>query len=363
MRGRRRGARAVHPHRGLLYVLFAAVLALTGCTGGDQDRSGAQRTPGPTDGVTGAAAGSYDRIPDIVDRAKPSVVTIRTGNGVGSGVIYRSNGVIVTNAHVVARGQQARSYVDEVTVVFATGKRTTGRVVGTDYRTDLAVIRVDRSGLRAAEFQTDLPEVGQLAVAIGSPLGFTESVTAGIISGVNRTFPIERTQRPLVNLIQTDAAISPGSSGGALVNEDGEVVGISELYVPPERGAESLGFAIPSATVTDVVNQLLETGDVQHAFFGAEVAPVTPRVADQLGLEQASGVLVREVTSGSGAAQAGIQGGDVIVAVDGNDVGTIEQFLAMLRRHQPGDTITVTLAREGERQQVDVTLSDRPEAS
>lgn len=352
----------MHLHRGFVYFLVAMLL-LGGCTGGGQEGPGAQRTPGATQGTTAPGTGPFDRIPDIVDRVKPSVVTIRTEGGVGSGVVYRSNGVIVTNAHVVARGQQARSYVDEVTVVFATGKRTTGRVVGTDYRTDLAVIRVDRSGLRAAEFRTNLPEVGQLAVAIGSPLGFTESVTAGIISGVNRTFPVERTQRPLVNLIQTDAPISPGSSGGALVNRNGEVIGINELYVPPERGAQSLGFAIPSATVTDVVNQLLETGDVQHAFFGAQVGPVTPRIADQLGLDQASGVLVRDVTSGSGAAQAGVQGGDVIVAVDGNDIRTIEQFLSTLRRHQPGDTVTVTLIRDGQRQQVDVTLSDRPEGS
>lgn len=354
-------ASTVRRGRAFLCVLFVAAL-LGGCTGGGQDGAGAQRTPGAT-GTATAPAGGLDGIPQVVNRVKPSVVTIRTGNGVGSGVVYRSNGVIVTNAHVVARGEQTRSYVDEVTVVFATGERATGRVTGTDYRTDLAVVRVDRTGLRAAEFQTGLPEVGQLAVAIGSPLGFTESVTAGIISGVNRTFPVEQTQRPLVNLIQTDAAISPGSSGGALVNGNGQVVGISELYVPPERGAESLGFAIPSATVTDVVDQLLETGDVQHAFFGAEVSPVTPSAADQLGLDQASGLLVRDVTSGSGAAEAGIQGGDVIRAVDGNAMGTVEKFLAMLRRHEPGDTITVTFVRDGERRQVDVTLSDRPEGN
>lgn len=346
--------------RRLVPAFLVTALALTGCTGTGGAPS-AQSTASPEENGNPSGS-SFDRIPDIVDRVKPSVVTIRTPTGgVGSGVVYRSNGVIVTNQHVVAAQQGARQVVDRVSVVFATGKEARGRVVGADYRTDLAVIKVNRSGLRAAEFQTKLPEVGELAVAIGTPLRLTESVTAGIVSGLNRNLQAGGPQgRPLINLIQTDAPISPGSSGGALVNEDAEVVGINELYIPPEQGAVSIGFAIPSATVVDVADQILRTGEARHAFFGAQVAPVTPYVAEQLGLEQASGVLVRTVVEGSGAARAGIRPGDVIVAVGGRRITTVSGFLAALRRNDPGDTVTVTIVRGGERMQVDVTLTDRP---
>ena len=342
----------------LVLILLAGVLVLTGCTGGNGG-TGAQPTSGAGEGDESSIS-SFDRIPDIVNEIKPSVVTIKTRKGLGSGVVYSSDGVIVTNQHVVARGKGRQAPVfQQVTVVFTTGKKATGRVIGADYRTDLAVIKVDRKGLRAAEFQTDLPEVGELAVAVGSPLGLTESVTAGIVSGLNRSLPSKKTQRPLINLIQTDAPISPGSSGGALVNEDGEVIGINELYIPPEQGAVAIGFAIPSATVVNVVEQILNQGEVQHAFFGIDPGKVTPFIAKRLGLDQARGVLVQDVVPGSGAAAAGIQPGSVIVAVDGQKVRTVQKFLAVLRKHAPGDTVTVTLIRDGQKMQVKVELTSR----
>lgn len=347
--------------RKLVPALLAALLVVAGCTGSGGGQGGQPGGGGNNEGDQAGAA-SFDRIPDVVNQVKPSVVTVKTPNGgTGSGVIYRSNGVIVTNQHVVARGKDPEApEFNEVTVVFATGRQATGRVIGADYRTDLAVIKVDRNGLRAAKFQTNLPQVGELAVAIGSPLGLSESVTAGIISGLNRSVPGAQTQRPLINLIQTDAPISPGSSGGALVNEDGEVVGINELYIPPETGAVSIGFAIPSATVVNVTKQILNNGEVQHAFFGVGVTKVTPYIAEQLGLQQARGLLVREVFEGSGAAEAGIRSGDVIVAFGGDKVTSVQEFQAKLRKRQPGDTVTVTMIRDGQQQQVKVTLSDRP---
>lgn len=345
-------------------LVLVSALALAGCTaspgGGSGQPTGEANANG--NGASGSAASSFARIPSVVDQVKPSVVTIRTPGGQGSGVVYKSNGVIITNQHVVARGQGPQAEIfDRVAVVFATGKQAPGRVVGADYRTDLAVIKVDRGGLRAAEFQKELPDVGELAIAVGTPLKLNESVTAGIISGLNRRLPPElsQTQRPLVNLIQTDAPISPGSSGGALVNGEGEVVGINELYIPPEAGAVSIGFAIPSATVVDVAQQILRTGDVEHAFLGVLPAKVTPPIAEQLGLEDASGVLVRRVVDGTGAARAGIQPGDVIVGLGDATIRSVQDLYAELRQHDPGDSVPVTVIRGGERTQVNVTLTNR----
>lgn len=269
------GATAVRTRSWRVLVLVVTVVAfiVAGCTGSSnaaKPSASAAKSKGASGGssLQGAA---FDRIPGIVDKVQPSVVTVRTRKGLGSGVIYRSSGVIVTNRHVVARSEQENAPVfHKVVVVFATGKKTTGRVVGSDYRTDLAVVKIRKTGLNSVPFQTHLPEVGALAVAMGSPLGFNDSVTAGIISGLNRSFPVSDTKRPLVNLIQTDAPISPGNSGGALVNENAQVIGITELYLPPGKtGAVSIGFVIPSSTVVDVVDQILKTGHVKHATLGS----------------------------------------------------------------------------------------------
>jgi S1-C subfamily serine protease len=179
-----------------------------------------------------------------------------TGQGVGSGVIYRSDGIILTNHHVVADASR-------IEVALADGSRVPGHVTATDPDTDLAVIHVDRKGLPAAEFDRALPQVGELAVVLGSPLGFEKTVTAGIVSGLHRSIPGSASEtRALVDLIQTDAAISPGNSGGAVVDASGQVLGISVAYVSPQQGAVSVGFAIPAATVTRVANELLAHGRV-----------------------------------------------------------------------------------------------------
>jgi S1-C subfamily serine protease len=306
----------------------------------------------------GAQAATGD-IPQVVRRVEPSVVTVAHDQGTGSGVVWSKDGVVVTNNHVVRAEDQV---VPRVVVAFFDGRRVPGTVRATDPSTDLATVQVDRSDLKPATFQRALPQVGELAIAVGSPLGFENTVTAGIISGLHREIPgsAEQGIRSLVDLVQTDAPISPGNSGGALLNGRGEVVGISDAYIPPQQGAVSIGFAIPAATVVDVVGELLRNGRATHAYLGIEPAPVTQDVAAQLGLDQATGVLVMEVGGGTPAARAGLRPGDVIVRLDGKPVDTVEDLFAELRRHRPGDRVTLTVVRDGREQQLTVTLADNP---
>lgn len=347
--------------RALAAVVVAVVLALTGCTGPDepvQDNgtavSSATAAPGGNDGNPGGPPAAAD-IPQIIDDVQPSVVTIfLERGGLGSGVIYSEDGLIITNEHVV-RG------AEEVQVAFADGQRVTGTVVATDVVTDLALVQADRTGLPPAEFQTELPEVGELAVVIGSPLGFENTATAGIISGLHREIPGSATNSAsLVDLVQTDAAISPGNSGGALVNSRGQVVGISEAYIPPQAGAVSLGFAIPAGTAVEVVEELLEDGSAEHAFLGLAPRTVTPQIAQQLGVSAEQGVVVLAVENGGPADEAGIRAGDILVSLDGEPLASAEQLLAALRAFNPGETVTAELIREGENSDVDIVLGERP---
>jgi S1-C subfamily serine protease len=338
--------------------LTVAIMAIAcGCTaeqgGGTPAGTATPATPPTTDSTTANEVGPpatgdlFARIPDIVQRVEPSVVTIFTAGGVGSGVVYDDKGSIVTNAHVVGDATQ-------VQVGLASGARIPGRVLAADTVTDLAVADVERDGLRPAEFEPTLPRLGELVLAIGSPLGFENSVSAGIVSGVGREIPLAES-RALVDLIQTDAAISPGNSGGALVNAGGKVVGINEAYIPPQEGAVSLGFAIPAATAVDVARQLLESGEAVHPFIGISPGRLTPEIAQALGLGTAEGVLVREVVPNSPAAAAGLRPGDVITSVQGPVVRTVEDFFGELRKVEPGDKVTLTVQRDGQTETLTVT--------
>ena len=334
---------------------LALAAGIAGC-GSVSDQTARPAAPAPSAATT--PSDQFGRIPDVVEKAQPSIVTVFAEGdggerGVGSGVIYRSDGTILTNDHVVAGATR-------VEVAFADGSRVAGRVTAADPDADLAVIRVDRDGLPAAHYQRSLPRIGSLAVVLGSPLGFEKTVTAGIVSGLHRQIPGSASQtRALVDLIQTDAAISPGNSGGAVVDSDGSVLGISVAYVPPQQGAVAVGFAIPAATATRVANELLEHGRARHAYLGLQPGVLTPQIAGRLGVAE-NGVVVYAVTPDGPAGSADVRPGDVLTAVAGQKVGTVEELFAALAHHQPGDTVTISYTRGGEQHTAQVKVTDRP---
>jgi serine protease DegQ len=335
------------------------LLALAGCSGSDDDSAVSGQTTVTvtrTESVgAGAEAGVFDRIPEIVDRVEPSVVAVETDSGEGSGVIWGADGVIVTNRHVVIGANR-------VQVALASGARLPAQLEAADERSDVAVLRVEREGLPAAEFEQRLPRVGELAIAMGNPAGFEQSITAGIVSGLHRAIPSGGLTPALVDLIQTDAAISPGNSGGALVNADGDVIGINVAYLPPaDTGAVAIGFAIPAGTVVSVVRQLLATGEVKRAYLGVIYGvQVTPDLNQQFGLGVDAGVTVEEVSPNTPADKAGIQPGDVIVSLDGRPIRAQEDLIELLNQHRPGEEVTVGIVRDGDRRRVEATLAERP---
>jgi serine protease Do len=235
--------------------------------------------------------------------------------------------------------------------------------LGTDPYTDLAVIKVDREDLPAAKFAENADLVpGQLAVAIGSPAGFESTVTSGVISGLNREIPPElsRGDTSLVDLIQTDAAISPGNSGGALADRSGEIVGINVAYLPPQQtGAENIGFAIPTDTAISVADQLIEDGEATQPFLGVGLATLETETAQQFDLSVDSGTLVTNVESGGPADDAGVEVEDVIVAAGSTEIQDSGDLLGVLRDYRPGDSVDLTVVRSGEEQEITVELGER----
>jgi serine protease Do len=352
----------------LLLAVPVAIFLVAGCS----------EEPGPRQAnVAQEPAQVAPQIPEdepvalVASQVEPSVVQVNVETasfgsqgeeGVGSGVIYRKDGYIITNNHVVEGAS-------ELSVAFADGTTEHAEVVGRDPDTEIAVVRVDRGDLPAARFgDSDELVVGQLAVAIGSPSGFESTVTSGVISGIGREFPPElvaddpSAARSLVDLIQTDAAISPGNSGGALVNRDGEVIGINVAYLPPaETGAVNIGFAIPSDTAVSVADQLIETGEVSSPYLGVYTTDLSPGDAERFGLPMDSGAIVERVEPGAAADEAGVTRGDIIVALDDTPVENTGDLLGALRDYQPGDTVQLTVVRGGDEQTLDVTLGERPE--
>lgn len=359
----------------VLSAVMVSLLLVTGCSQdpapGPKKDNVAQTAPQPDPGIP-----SDEPVARISSQVSPSVVQVNVSNiqttpfgqqeqqgGLGSGVIYRSDGFIITNNHVVEGA-------DRVNVALANGTTVQGEVIGGDPRTDIAVVRTERGDLPAASFQTNgAPTVGQLAVAIGSPSGFESTVTAGVVSGLNREISPELTggvqAASLVDLIQTDAAISPGNSGGALVNRDAEVIGINVAYLPQTQTGQptsGLGFAIPADTATSVADQLIETGEVSTAYLGVGLADLSPQDARQFDLPVDSGAIVTSVEPGSAADNAGIRTEDIITAIDDTTIEDSGDLLAALRDYRPGDNARITVVRRnGNEQALDVTLDERPE--
>ena len=348
-------------------LLCVALLLVAGCSeeGGIREPNFAQA---PTQQVP-----ADEPVAQVASQVGPSVVQVNVNvtqntpfgpqseEGIGSGVIYRDDGYIVTNNHVVEGAT-------ELNVAFADGTTEPAQVVGRDPRTEMAVIRVDRNDLPAAKFNEDEDlVVGQLAVAIGSPSGFESTVTSGVISGIGREFPAEFTgggpaaTSALTDLIQTDAAISPGNSGGALADRDGEVIGINVAYLPPsDTGAVNIGFAIPSDTAASVADQLIETGKVSSAYLGVVTTDLSPEDAERFGLPVESGAIVGQVEPGSGADAAGVRRGDIIVRLGDEPIDNAGDLFGALRDYQPGDIVELTVVRDGEELTLDVTLGERP---
>jgi serine protease DegQ len=336
--------------RALIASLFAVVV-VAGVAGCSDNKPSTEVQPASASRAEEDAA-AWGAIPDIVEEVQPSIVAVLTNLGEGSGVIYDADGTIVTNNHVIQDATAIR-------VAFADGNRAPATLLATDPLTDLAVLQIAREGLPPATFRDDPPRVGELAIAVGNPLGFENTATAGIVSGLHRTIPGGGPSPSLVDLLQTDAAISPGNSGGALVDGSGQVMGINVAYIPPQAGAVSLGFSIPADTVTDVVDQLLATGEAKHVFLGVRPAPITQAIAEQFNLDVTEGVLVIDVVPGSPAATAGILPGDVISAIDGSPIRTVADFLVALREREPGDTVEITLIRGGGEVKVTAELGER----
>lgn len=268
----------------------------------------------------------------------------------GSGVIIRSDGYILTNSHVVGPSSQIK-------VTLYDKRIFPGKVIGRDSFTDLALVKIQANNLPIAHLGTSKSlRPGDLAVAIGSPLGLDRTVTLGIVSALNRSIADLNNN---VELVQTDAAINPGNSGGPLLNIRGDVIGINTAI---EGNAQNIGFAIPVDTAKEVAEQLLANKKISRAYLGIYMQDLTPDLAKALGLDQAEqGVLVSKVLSGTAGARAGLSVGDVISRVDGKAVASSQDVQKQVRNHKPGDNVTLTLTRRnGMQRNVSVTVGQYP---
>jgi S1-C subfamily serine protease len=343
----------------LLVLVLLPVATLASCGGGGEGSTAATTATG---GATAEAPASGEQaglgqVPAVYREVQPSVVSVlvRRGgaHGEGSGVVWDAH-TVVTNSHVVEGASS-------VELALASGERVRARVGARDPRTDLAVLHVPDRELPPAEFARELPEVGELAIALGAPLGFENTVTAGIVSGLERSIPSGGRTPALVGLVQTDAAISPGNSGGALVDARGEVIGLNVAFIPPQARAVSIGFAIPAPVVRDVVPQLLRDGRVEHPYLGVNLRPLTAQIAERLDVGTDRGAVVIGVEDGSPASEAGVRAGDVLIELAGTRISSVEDVLAALRDHEPGDRIELTVVRDGARRTLGLTVGSRPQ--
>lgn len=357
----------------VLGISFGSAVFLTGCSGSEAEKAVENAIDGG--GIPAASVNkdtpkagenaSNARNTPVVRAAKevgPAVVGItnkavardwfnnqvQVEQGVGSGVIFRADGYIVTNYHVIAGAQ-------EIVVSLPDERSFTGQVIGADELTDLAVVKIDATDLKVAEFgNSDDIMVGEPAIAIGNPMGleFQGSVTSGVISALNRTLDINERQ---LKLIQTDAAINPGNSGGALVNADGKVIGINSAKLAA-NGVEGMGFAIPINSVRAIVDELMSNGKVLRPYIGVGVFDKETAARQGYRLNAEKGVYVEEITLNGPADKAGIRRGDLILEIDGKEINKVGELRAVILDHKAGDTIRVKIERDGSKNDVDVVL-------
>ena len=268
----------------------------------------------------------------------------------GSGVVLTPDGYIVTNNHVVEGA-------DEVEVTFNNKVKKTASIIGTDPTTDLALIKVDASDMEYLTFgDSDNVRIGEWVLAVGNPFNLTSTVTAGIVSAKARNLSILGEGTSVESFIQTDAAVNPGNSGGALVNTKGELVGINAAIASHTGSYEGYSFAIPSNIVRKVVDDLLLYGTAQRGYLGVQIAELTQELAETEGLENIEGVYVAEVTEGGAAKLAGMKSGDVITAIAGKKVNTTTQLKESIGQYRPGDKVEVEVNRNGSHHRYELTL-------
>ncbi len=317
-------------------------------------------SPGPSQ-VVNLTLSEESAVIEAVKKVKPAVVTVvaqvQTRRGLldaasGSGVIIDPQGYIVTNNHVI-EGQR------DIVVIFADGSKTNAKIVGADSIADLAVLKVDTPVPASASFgDSSALQPGQLAIAIGSPLGdFRGTVTLGVVSALNRSLGNQR------GLIQTDAAINNGNSGGPLVNTQGQVIGINTMVVRSAglgTVAEGLGFAIPSNLVREIAAQLIAKGKIERPYMGITYQEVDPQIASAMNLTVQTGIVVMSVEPNTPAQKAGLQEGDVILAIGGQKLDAENSLTVVLFSHKVGETVTLTVMRNGKTIELKLTLGARP---
>jgi S1-C subfamily serine protease len=375
---------------------LAAALTLVAC--GDEDSSQPAATSGPDDGkrevVIEASDGAFDP-QTVYSKTAPGVVTVRSvfdsggggilggggGAGLGSGFVISEDGEIATNAHVVtdaeAGGGGDISAADEVYVEFVDRNQVPAEVVGFDPFVDVALLKIDPEGLDLTSVELGSSadaEVGQPVAAIGSPFGEEQSLSVGVVSATDRSIE-SLTDFTIDGALQTDASINPGNSGGPLLDAEGRVLGINQQIRTASGADEGVGFAVPVDAVRRSIDQLRDDGEAEYAFLGVTTQALYPQLAERLDLDVPTGALVARVVPGGPADEAGIEagdeelrfqgqqvtaGGDVIVAVDGQDVVEESDLAEAIAEHSPGDTVVLEVLRDGETDEVELELGERP---
>ena len=321
--------------------------------------------------------GYSDTAMGVAEKILPSIVGIEieykvssffgnsTAKATGSGIIISEDGYILTNNHVVSTNDvsstssiyyQVSNAVSVKVKLYNDDTVYDAEIIGKDDQTDLAVIKIDKTGLTAAELgDSDSVKVGEFAMAVGNPLGLSSSISAGIVSAVNREITTEDNEKYVV--IQTDAAINAGNSGGALVNSQGKVIGINTLKLSGD-GVEGLGFAIPINSTTDIVKQLMQYNKVIRPYIGIAGSTVTEDMAKKYKVVE--GVLVEEVENFTAAQKAGIKAGDIITEVNGKEVDSVDDINEIKNKYNVGDKIKIKLYRDGNYVDVELTLGEQP---
>jgi S1-C subfamily serine protease len=379
----------------LAAALSIALVAACGGDGGDGETAVVTETTNSREQVIVPSAGGDFNPAGIYERAAPGVVTVISifgdsadilsgGAGQGSGFVVSESGEILTNAHVVTQGGLANGGgqpkpARQVFVELADRNRFPAEIVGFDPDADVALIKVDAGDidLRTLDLsERDNFAVGEPVAAIGSPFGERQSLSVGVVSATDRTIE-SLTDFAIDDAIQTDASINPGNSGGPLLDADGKVIGINQQIETASGSNSGVGFAIPVDAIRYSLEQLREDGMVDYAYLGVTTQPLYPQLADELGLDTDTGALISEVVEGGPADGAGLQGsddrttfqgtpvetgGDVILAVDGQPVVGESDLAELISRQRPGETVTLEIIRDGDRQEVEVELERRPES-